>query len=281
MSAELDTSTPERARAHARAQEESEHALRTRARPTIPVARAVDLPADVDRCALVWDEMLAAGGYTARVLERGSRLRIVNSDGDACIALLAYNADQPEERLNVADTVKVQWQAYLAQDALLLSDMGRVLLSIVADTSGRHDALCGVSTARSNAGKYGDGAVAGSSPSGRDRFVLALAKHGLGRRDVCANINLFKSVRIERSGDLVFDGRPGVPGEIVELRAEMRVLVALVNGPHVLDPRAQHTATHARVLAWRGPLAAEDDAIRTASPEHLRAFQNVEDYYNR
>jgi uncharacterized protein YcgI (DUF1989 family) len=32
--------------------------------------------------------------------------------------VLVYNAEHPTERLNVADTVKVQWQAYLGLGSL-------------------------------------------------------------------------------------------------------------------------------------------------------------------
>src|SRR6185503_16713417 len=134
--------------------------------------------------------------------------RLANVDGDACAGLLLYNADQPAERLNVADTVKVQWQAYLGPGSLLLSDMGRALASIVRDDCGRHDAFCGPSSARANQARYGSGGLGGPCPSGRDRFLLALAKHGLDKRDLGPNVNLFKSVRIRRDGALEFDEAP-------------------------------------------------------------------------
>jgi uncharacterized protein len=276
----IDTSTPRGAQQHARAREREE-AARVRAKPTIPASDAVDLPWGIDRARLVWDETLAAGGYASRVLERGSRLRLENVSGDTCVQVLLYNADHPAERLNVADTIKVQWQAYLDENALLLSDMGRVLASIVRDESGRHDVFCGASTARAQAQKYGEGDPSGPAPAARDRLLLGLAKHGLGRRDLGPNVNLFKRVRVLRDGALVFDEDAGRPGECVELRAEMRLLVVLAVTPHVLDPRRTFTAGAVRLLAWRGPLTASDDPIRNSSPERLRAFQNVEDYYLR
>jgi urea carboxylase-associated protein 2 len=206
-------------------------------------------------------------------------VRIENLDGDACINLLALNADQPAERLNVADTVKVQWQAYLGEGALLLSDLGRVLCSIVRDTCGNHDAFCGGSTARRNAARYGRGAVWDGAPSARDRFVLALAKHMLERRDVGPSISLFKRVTIDADGGLRFVAASSAPGQLVELRAEMRTLLVLANVPHVLDPRPAYTATPARILAHRGPVTPEDDPIRTSTPERRRAFENTEAYY--
>lgn len=274
----IQTSTTTGARDHARAQAASE-AAKVLTKPTIPVQAATGLPDTIASETLLSDEVLGAGGYTSRVLEPGSRLRLENLEGDGCIALLAYNADHPAERLNVADTVKVQWQAYLGEGALLLSDMGRVLLSIAQDTCGRHDTFCGASSAKRNAAKYGEGDNHGPHPSARDRFSLALTKHGMGKRDIPANVNLFKGVRVEPDGALTFVAESSKPGDVVELRAEMRVLVVLVNTPHVLDPRDVYVATPVRVTSYRGARTADDDAIRTSTPERLRAFQNVDDYH--
>ncbi len=271
----MSTSTPAGARAHARAQAQSE-AARVRGKPTIPASAAADLPPDVPREALVWDETLELSAYAARVLERGSRVRIENLTGDACVQLLLYNADQLAERLHVADTITVQWQAYLRAGAMLLSDLGRVLASVVRDDCGRHDAFCGASNPRASREKYGEDA-----PSGRDRLLLAVARHGLGRIDLCPCLNLFRGVSIARDGTLGLGSEPGRPGECVELRAEMRVLLALANTPHVLDPRRAYAGGPVRVLAWRSAAATEGDPIRGSSPEHLRAFENVEDYYCR
>jgi urea carboxylase-associated protein 2 len=271
----MSTSTPRGAREHARAQVQSE-AARVRGKPTVPASSAVDLPPDVPRDALVWDETLELSAYAARVLERGSRIRIENLTGETCVQLLLYNADHPAERLNVADTVKVQWQAYLRAGSLLLSDMGRVLASVVRDDCARHDAFCGASSPRFAREKYGD-----ARPSGRDRLLLAIARHGLSRIDLCPCLNLFQGVVIARDGTLALDVRSGCEGECVELRAEMRILLALANTPHVLTPGRAYAGGPVRVLAWRGAVTGESDAIRGSSPEHLRAFQNVEDYYCR
>jgi len=277
MSARSETSTTQAAREHARAQA----GARAATMPTIPARNARDLPPGVRPDDVVWDETIGAGGYASRVLARGARLRLTDLEGDACIALLVYNADGPSERLNVADTMKVQWNAYLRAGGLLLSDMGRVLMSITEDSCGGHDAICGCSNERFNARKYGAGSNHGLWPNARDRFLIALAKHGLGRKDVMPNINLFKSVRVEADGATTLVNPGSAPGCHVEFRAEMNVLLVLANTPHVLDDRRTYTVTPVRATAWRGEPTAEDDPIRTATPEGLRAFQNVEDYFCR
>jgi hypothetical protein len=250
------------------------------AMPQVPPV-AGDLPADVSAEDLLWEETIAAGGYASRRLARGSRLRLIDLDGDACASLLIYNAEMPSERLNVADTVKVQWNAYLGTGKLLLSDMGRVLMSIIGDGAGTHDAFCGTSNAATNQAKYGEGRNSGPYPNGRDRLLLGSAKHGLQRRDVHPCVNLFKGTRIEADGTITPLIGPYGPGRTVLLRAEMELIVVIANCPHVLDPRPQWTVTPLRATAWRGAATSEADPIRAASPEGLRAFLNVEDYFRR
>jgi urea carboxylase-associated protein 2 len=268
-----DTADPAGARAHARAMA----GTRVEAMPTVPASAAEDAPAGVAPQAMLWAETIAAGGYAAKRLDRGARLRLVDVKGDACLSMLVFNAERPVERLNVADTIKVQWNGYLGAGKLLLSDMGKALMSILEDDAQTHDVFCGASNAASNARKYGAGDNWGPHPNARDRFMLAAAKFGLGRKDIHPCVNWFKGVRIADDGATRFNAGPYAAGRQVTLRAEIDVIVVLANCPHVLDPRPQYSVTPARVLAWRGDLTKPDDAIRNATPEGLRAFQNVEE----
>lgn len=243
------TSTVEQAREHARRQ--------SGATPvTIPATGATELPVGVQAASVVWDEMIPPLGYTSRHLSRDTIVCITDVEGDACVALAAWSARNTAERLNVADTVKVQWQAYLSAGSLLLSDMGRVLLTVVEDTSARHDCLCGV------------------TPKGRRLLVLGAMKQGLQRRDVPPNVNLFKGARVHQDGSLHFDGAP-VPGGQVRLRAEQDVIVVLANAPHPLDDR-DGIGSAARVTAWRAARPGYDP-FRETTPERLRAFLNTEE----
>ncbi len=266
---------PNAARDHARAMAGTV----VEAMPILP-PQADDLPAGVSADDLVWEETIAAGGYASRVLARGTRLRLIDTKGDACASLQLFNAAMPAERLNVADTVKVQWNAYLGEGSLFLSDMGRVLASIEQDDAGTHDAFCGASNEASNARRYGDGSNSGPTPNARDRLLLGAAKHGLTRRDVHPCINLFKGVRIAADGTTEPQLGPFAPGRSLVLRAEMDLIVVLANCPHVLDPRPW-TVTPLRATAWRGPVTTADDPIRNATPERRRAFLNTEDWVRR
>ena len=153
---------------------ESTAGAREHARSQVRIAtlRVPATPTEVDASRLVWAEAVPAGSYATKVLGRGTRLRLVDPDGGACAHLLLFRADAPWERLNVADTVKVPWQAYLGAGHPLLSDQGRLLATVLADSSGRHDTLCGMTEA------------------GRAKMLLAALKHGLDIRDVAPSLSL-------------------------------------------------------------------------------------------
>lgn len=237
----MSTASTDGARSHARSQAQA-------AAMRIPAT-----PADIDPAALIWAEAVPAGSYTTAVLGRGSRLRLADPDGGACAHLLLFRADAPWERFNVADTMKVPWQAYLGQGHPLLSDQGRVLATIVADSSGAHDTLCGM------------------TPAGQSAMLLAAIKHGLDVRDVAPSASFFKGVRVDSAGALQFTGSAG-SGGAVDLLIHLPVVVALVNAPHPLDP--EPAVTGLDVLAWRA--GHELSTPVNEEPEYLRALFNTE-----
>ncbi|MER5470887.1 urea amidolyase associated protein UAAP1 [Streptomyces sp. NPDC002935] len=267
----MATATTYGARDHARAQQ----GTRAEAMPVVP---AGDWPAPPCEAGhLVWAETVAGGNYTHKVLARGTELRLSDLTGDACAHVLLYVADRPWERLNVADTVKVQWNAYLGQGQLLLSDQGRVLASVVADSAGRHDALCGTSTLVRNTERYGDGTAQSASPAGRELFKLAAAKNGLTPRDLPPSLSFFQGAEIREDGSVDFTGSAGAGGSVT-LRAEQDVTVLIANVPHPADPRPDYTSTPLEVLAWRARATAAGDPLWEATPEGRRAFLNTAEF---
>jgi hypothetical protein len=254
-SAPSTTDTTWAARDHARAQGETT----VQTMPTLPASAWPDPPHGVAADELTWAEVVAGGGATSKVLSAGTTLRLRDLDGDACAHLLLYHADMPWERLNVADTVKIPWQAYLGREHPLLSDQGRVLATIVADDSGRHDALCG------------------GGAAGRAAMINLAAKHGLTPRDLPPSVSFFEAVRVQEDGALLFLGSAG-EGRAVSLRCELALVVVIANVRHPVDPRPDHETTPLEVLAWRGEPTPPDDPLWSSSPELQRALQNSADY---
>jgi urea carboxylase-associated protein 2 len=250
------------------------------AMPYLPASSTPFLPPGVDPARLTWAETVGPGNYTHKVLARGTRVRLTDVTGEACAHILLYNADQPWERLNVADTVKIPWQAYLTEGHPLLSSDGLVLATIVNDEAvGHHDALCGTTSAAANNVKYGDSSPHGGTPSGQALFTIAAAKHGLTVRDLPPSISFFKGVRVEEDGSTTFAGGAG-PGRSVELLTELPVVILIANVPHPIDPRPEYVCGLLRLHAWRDAPTAPGDARWDRTLEAHRAYLNTADYAN-
>lgn len=269
------TATTAGAKAHARAQ----HGLGADFMRHVPASSSPTSPDDVTSDQLVWSETVAPGGYATAVLARGTRIRLTDIDGDACAHLLLHRADGPHERLNVADTVKVPWQAYLGKGHPLLSGFGRVLATVVADTSTAHDALAGTTNRAGNEAKYGSGAPESASPAGRELLLLGALKHGLGPRDVAPSVSFFQGVRVGPDGAFRWDGSAG-QGRSVDLLMHVDAIVLLANTAHPLDPRPEFTCTPLQVHAWPAgrdlDLLAADELVGPLGPEHRQAVANTD-----
>ncbi len=185
--------------------------------------------------AEIVDEIVTPGGYWTRTLGRWQTVRITDVDGRQSCSLLAYNADQTSERFNAPDTVKIQNQIFLTTPRVLFFDLGRILLSIVDDTDGHHDALSGFGDAVADDARFGPGTYRDLRNdfhrNARDNFVMALGRHGLGRRDLVMSFNPFARVPVASDGTLGWDASAARAGAAIELRAEMRVLVAISATP--------------------------------------------------
>jgi urea carboxylase-associated protein 2 len=271
------TATTAGARAHAREQHgKSADTMRFVPAASAPPRLLAGLP---DGASPTWAESLAFGRYTTMALARGTRVRLTDTAGDACLHTLLYRTGALHERLNTADTVKVPWQAYPGTGHPLLSDAGRLMATIVADTSSRHDALTGATTLAGNTAKYGAGTVHSAAPAARELLTLGALKNGLGHRDVAPSLSFFKGITVDSAGGITFTGSAG-PGAVVELLLQMDAVLVLANTAHPLDPRPDFTGAAVDMIAWHAPQdLAELAAGRLTGPlgpEHLQALRNTE-----
>jgi urea carboxylase-associated protein 1 len=198
----------------------------------------------------IFDEVLPSGRGWTHDLRRGQIFRIVDLEGNQAVDTLFYSGRNPDERYSACDTIREQGGIYLTSGTRLLSNQGRPMLTIVADTCGRHDTLGGACSAESNQVRYAlDKRYMHNC---RDSFLLALG--GLGRRmskrDLPSNINFFMNVPVTPDGGLSFADGVSAPGRYVEMRAEMDVLVLISNCPQLNNPCNGYDPTPVRLLVW-------------------------------
>lgn len=192
------------------------------------------------------DRVVAPGEYWAKVMPKGAMLRIVDLEGKQAVDFLCYNAQDPSERYNAADTMKYAGTIFLTKGHGIYSDMGRPLFTIVEDTCGRHDTIGGCCSAESNLFRYG----VKDTPNCRDSFLRALAEFDLGKKDIVANLNFFMNVPVQPGGGMALVEGLSVPGDFVDLRAEMDVLAVVSNCPQTRNPVNAYNPTPIRLIVW-------------------------------
>jgi len=202
----------------------------------------------------ILSQTVEAGSYFVHEILQGQTVRIVDLEGNQAVDTLFYNAHDYADRYSAQDTIREQNNIYLTTGTKLISTGRNVMLTIVADTCGRHDTLGGACSAESNMVRYAiekrfmhacrhsflKGAFEWSRDTGRE----------LDKRDLTANINFFMNVPVTPEGTLTFaDGVSDVK-KYVELRAEMDTLIVISNCPQLNNPCNAYNPTPIQVLIW-------------------------------
>jgi urea carboxylase-associated protein 1 len=195
-------------------------------------------------------QVVAAGDHWAREIKRGQFFRIVDLEGNQAADTLFYDARDPANRYSASDTIRRQAALYLTTGTALISTRGDVLLTIIADTCGRHDTLGGACSRESNTMRYA--LEKESMHACRDSFIRGAQQCGcgLGKRDLTCNINFFMNVPVTPDGRLTFEDGVSGPGRYVELRAERDVLALISNCPQLNNPCNAYNPTPIEVLIW-------------------------------
>ncbi|MDD5200787.1 MAG: urea carboxylase-associated family protein [Terrimicrobiaceae bacterium] len=226
--------------------------------------------------APLFEETLPGGAMWSMIIPRRRLVRLTALDVGANLSALLYNARQPLDRLNIPDTLKALHTAKLTRGHILMSDMGHALASIVEDTLGWHDPLGGHSTAEHIRAKYGEHGYQDYRNdwyrNAHDHFLVELGKHGLGLRDIVANVNFFSKVAVDDDGRLHFVADHCSSGTAVTLRTEMDVLLVLSNTPHPLAPAGKYPRAAVKIEIEPADPPDADDLCRNFRPECARTL---------
>ncbi len=195
--------------------------------------------------------VIPAGDYWMHIVKKGETFRILDLEGNQAADTLFFNADDPHERYSACDTIREQGNVFITAGTILMSDLCRPMLTVTADTVGRHDTLGGACATESNTVRYALEKF--SMHACRDSFLLAVAEneqYGLDKRDIAHNINFFMNVPVTADGGLTFADGLSAPGKYVEMRADMNVIVLISNCPQLNNPCNAYNPTPVEVLIW-------------------------------
>ncbi len=194
--------------------------------------------------------VIPAGQPWAGVIPKGAILRIIDLEGQQGVDFLCYNASDPQERYHAPNTLKASCTLRLTTGDKLYSDEARPLFTITADTCGFHDTISGCCSAASNEMLYG----VTNSPGCRENFLSILSPHGLNRKDIVPNVNLFCNVPTNECGklaDTIFVDPPSKPGDYIDLRADIDALAAISNCPQINNPCNGPGPTPIKLVVWQ------------------------------
>ncbi len=232
---------------------------------------------------LLWEEVIPGGAHWSGVMRRGLALRFIDLEGGANLSAWFWNFEERYERFNMPDTLKSQHTPYLTRGHCGHSDMGRSLFSVVGDSVGWHDTICGVMDDASMLQQYGarrfQDARNDMFRSGKEGLLKEMARWGMSARDLHANVNFFSKVTAAHDGSLAYQPGASTAGSLVDIRFDMDVLIALSSAPHSLDTKTEYSPSAVRIQAWRAGVAAADDYCRNSCGENQRAFINTSRYF--
>lgn len=212
-------------------------------------------PSPLSPTTALYRHLIPAGDPWSHEIKRGQILRIVDVEGNQAADTLFYDARDPFNRYSASDTIRRQAALYLSTGTTLYSQLGDALLTVVADTCGRHDTLGGACSRESNTMRYAHEKE--YMHACRDSFLCAVHAWdpSLGKRDIAPNINFFMNVPVTPAGALTFADGVSAPGYYVELRADRDVVCVISNCPQLNNPCNAYNPTPIEVLIWNASAA--------------------------
>ncbi|TPE47191.1 urea carboxylase-associated family protein [Maribrevibacterium harenarium] len=229
-----------------------------------------------------YETIIPASSHWSLRLRRGTQITLTDLEGGANVGMVFYNPENLLERYNAPDTLKCQHTFKLTKGHCLYSDMGRIFASIIEDSLGWHETVCGNSHP-SHIEKWGKRDYQTDRndwlQNGHDAMLVEMAKYGLTQADLCANLNLFSKVTTDAEGNMALANNHSPAGSQVTLRFEMDTLVILHTCPHPLSVASEYPRTPVKLLLEKAAPVADDDLCKNARPENLRGFANNALYY--
>ena len=196
----------------------------------------------------IYDQEIPALQPWSRIIRKGQILRIIDLQGNQAVDTLFYRADDPSERYSAQDTMVNQGNIFITTGTEILSNEGNVMMTVIADECGRHDTVGGACSMESNSVRYG--LHKKHLHACVENYLIELSKYEMNKRDLVSNINFYMNVPVSADGTLEIVDGISEAGKIVELRAEMDVMVLISNCPQVNNPCNAYNPTPIRLIVW-------------------------------
>ncbi|MBC8136770.1 MAG: urea carboxylase-associated family protein [Fibrella sp.] len=169
---------------------------------------------------------------TGFLLKQGQILRVSDPQGEQVSDLMAFAANEtgdsvarPLEWLSSGRTLDYAETIYLSTGHVLYSQNSRALLTIIADTCGRHDFLLTPCSPETFSIIYKNTEY---HPSCYENLWRSLAPFGVEPQEIPTSFNLFMNVTVDgATGKLAVLPPTSKAGDYIELQAERDLVIGL------------------------------------------------------
>ena len=186
------------------------------------------------RGATVLDEVIPAKGYRALTMKKGQVLRVVDVEGQQVMDFVAFNNQDLEEKLSMfwSDCFNGTWK--LTEGHTLYTNRSTPMFTILEDTVKMNYCGGAFCTEQANFFRYGEHNL----PNCADNLTQAFAPHGILRKDIdeASCLNIFMNVAYDPDGTFEIREPVSKPGDHIDFRAEMDVVVGMSNCPQERNP---------------------------------------------
>ena len=158
-------------------------------------------------------------------LEAGQILRVIDPMGEQVSDVVAFAAADKSEWLSSGRSLDYNNTVYLTTGHVLYSNRSNPMFTILEDRVGRHDFLLTPCSPETFEILY-EGHE-GYHPSCFENLAKNLDRFGIAPDDIPTSFNVFMNVGILPSGELEIGPPLSGPGDFVDLRAEMDLVVGV------------------------------------------------------
>jgi urea carboxylase-associated protein 1 len=196
--------------------------------------------------AIRGDVVVAPGEPWSDIIRKGEILRLIDMEGQQAVDFICFNAHDVNETYDNTVTVRLASRPFLRKGDVLYSNLANPMFTMIEDTIGNHDTICGCCSAEINFLRY----QVKNTPSCRANFLRELSRHGLDSRSLVPNVNFFMNIPFSANGEFQFKAPLSRPGDHVDLAAEMDCLAVISNCPQILNPANNFNPTPVRMVTF-------------------------------
>ena len=215
-----------------------------------------------DYTGAIQNTIIAPKSYMTLELDEGQVMRVEDMEGIQCadIAFVCredYLVKRAEIEGDIAQSLIEQYSpgmtanrnrhVYLGKGYPLYSTLCRKMMTITQDTVGNHDVVTGWCNPELNYSRWGDIAI--GKRTCKENIRDALAPYGIIVHQPFS-FNTFMDYDISQDGLVTYKETLSKPGDYIDLKAEVDVIVAISNCPQELSVVNGFEPTQLRVAVF-------------------------------